>query len=75
MIHAKPDCGVKRRDAACDQHQGFFAHGGSSDMLAGRILATLFHEPSTRTRLSFDAAMERLGGSVIDFGSIWGSAV
>jgi len=51
------------------------AHGGSSDLLAGRILATLFHEPSTRTRLSFDAAMKRLGGSVIDFGSIEGSAV
>ena len=33
--------------------------------LAGRILATLFYEPSTRTRLSFEAAMLRLGGQVI----------
>jgi aspartate carbamoyltransferase catalytic subunit len=33
--------------------------------LAGRILATLFYEPSTRTRLSFEAAMLRLGGGVI----------
>ncbi len=33
----------------------------------GKILATLFFEPSTRTRLSFEAAMLRLGGSVIGF--------
>lgn len=31
----------------------------------GKILATLFFEPSTRTRLSFESAMQRLGGSVI----------
>ena len=31
----------------------------------GRIMATLFYEPSTRTRLSFEAAMWRLGGAVI----------
>lgn len=33
--------------------------------LPGRILATIFYEPSTRTRLSFESAMLRLGGSVI----------
>ena len=33
--------------------------------LVGKILATLFFEPSTRTRLSFEAAMHRLGGTVI----------
>src|SRR6476469_8789498 len=33
--------------------------------LAGHILATLFYEPSTRTRLSFESAMLRLGGQVI----------
>jgi len=38
-----------------------------SDMLRGRVLATLFFEPSTRTRLSFETAMHRLGGSVIGF--------
>jgi aspartate carbamoyltransferase catalytic subunit len=38
-----------------------------SDMLRGRILATLFFEPSTRTRLSFEAAMHKLGGSTIGF--------
>jgi aspartate carbamoyltransferase catalytic subunit len=38
-----------------------------SDMLRGKILATLFYEPSTRTRLSFEAAMLKLGGSNIGF--------
>jgi aspartate carbamoyltransferase catalytic subunit len=33
--------------------------------LAGRIMATLFYEPSTRTRLSFESAMLRLGGAVV----------
>jgi len=37
-----------------------------SDMLKGKILASLFFEPSTRTRLSFEAAMQKLGGSVIN---------
>jgi aspartate carbamoyltransferase catalytic subunit len=38
-----------------------------SDLLRGRILATLFYEASTRTRLSFESAMHRLGGSTIGF--------
>jgi len=37
----------------------------TSDLLDGFVLATLFYEPSTRTRLSFDTAMQRLGGRVI----------
>ena len=36
-----------------------------SDILQGKILAALFYEPSTRTRLSFETAMLRLGGRVI----------
>ena len=39
----------------------------SSDMLKGKILASLFFEPSTRTRLSFESAMLKLGGSNIGF--------
>jgi aspartate carbamoyltransferase catalytic subunit len=38
-----------------------------SEMLHGKILATLFFEPSTRTRLSFEAAMNKLGGTAIGF--------
>jgi len=41
----------------------------SSDILSRKILATLFFEPSTRTRLSFESAMHRLGGKVIGFQS------
>ncbi|MDQ4044720.1 MAG: aspartate carbamoyltransferase [Chloroflexota bacterium] len=37
----------------------------SEGLLADRVLATLFYEPSTRTRLSFESAMLRLGGQVI----------
>jgi aspartate carbamoyltransferase len=38
---------------------------GSIDLLKGKILAALFFEPSTRTACSFNTAMERLGGSVM----------
>ena len=38
-----------------------------SDMLHGKILGTLFFEPSTRTRLSFEAAINKLGGTAIGF--------
>ena len=38
---------------------------GHSRLLDGKIMAALFFEPSTRTRLSFETAMHRLGGSVI----------
>ena len=39
------------------------------DMCKGKKLATLFYEPSTRTRLSFEAAMLNLGGNVLGFSS------
>lgn len=41
---------------------------------AGKILATLFYEPSTRTRLSFESAMLRLGGQVLGFSSAQNSS-
>lgn len=38
-----------------------------SRVCEGKLMATLFYEPSTRTRLSFEAAMKRLGGEIIGF--------
>jgi aspartate carbamoyltransferase catalytic subunit len=38
-----------------------------SNLCNGKILATLFYEPSTRTRFSFEAAMMRLGGKILGF--------
>ena len=38
-----------------------------SKVCEGKLLATIFYEPSTRTRLSFEAAMLRLGGRVLGF--------
>lgn len=48
---------------------------GGTDILKGKILATLFFEPSTRTRLSFTSAMHRLGGEVIGFAGKEGTSV
>lgn len=55
---------LERLFAAADQMRVVAQRGGDR-RLAGRLLATLFFEPSTRTRLSFEAAMLRLGGQVI----------
>jgi aspartate carbamoyltransferase catalytic subunit len=52
-----------------------YAHGKKSDMLSGKILALLFFEPSTRTRMSFETAMKRLGGGVINLGPAEGSSI
>ncbi|MDR1496054.1 MAG: aspartate carbamoyltransferase [Clostridiales Family XIII bacterium] len=41
--------------------------GDYAERAKGRLLATLFYEPSTRTRFSFEAAMLKLGGQVIGF--------
>jgi aspartate carbamoyltransferase catalytic subunit len=38
---------------------------GGSEALRGRVMASMFYEPSTRTRMSFESAMHRLGGRVI----------
>lgn len=39
---------------------------GRGDLLKGRVMAILFFEPSTRTRISFETAMKRLGGETVD---------
>ena len=47
----------------------------TSDMLKGKILATLFFEPSTRTRLSFEAAMHKLGGATIGIAEVESASI
>ncbi|MCS7197650.1 MAG: aspartate carbamoyltransferase [Candidatus Bipolaricaulota bacterium] len=44
-------------------------------LLQGRVMASLFFEPSTRTQLSFATAMQRLGGRVIGFSGIEGTSI
>jgi len=46
-----------------------------SDLLSHKILATLFFEPSTRTKMSFESAMMRLGGRCIGFSDIGATSV
>ncbi len=50
--------------AVAQEMEQVVQHYGSS-LLNRRVMATLFYEPSTRTRLSFESAMRRLGGDVI----------
>ncbi len=59
----------------CAEELEPYAKGKKCDILAGKILANLFYEPSTRTRLSFETAMKRLGGEVINMYAIEASSV
>jgi aspartate carbamoyltransferase catalytic subunit len=47
----------------------------TSKLLEGKVIATLFFEPSTRTRLSFESAISRLGGKIIGFSDSSNSSV
>ncbi len=48
-------------------HAAAFETNPNQRLLEGKVVATLFFEPSTRTRLSFETAVNRLGGRVIGF--------
>src|SRR5438105_4655425 len=57
------------------EHAAAFERDGSDRApLRGRLLATLFYEPSTRTRFSFEAAMYRLGGQVLSAANAAGAS-
>lgn len=51
------------------------ASGKPLKTMDGKIMVTIFYEPSTRTRLSFESAMHRLGGSVLSISEIKSSSV
>lgn len=62
------DLSVSELDELIAVAEDIAAHGARyADAMRGKKLATLFFEPSTRTRLSFEAAMLELGGSVLGF--------
>lgn len=70
----------RHRNADPDQNvelatQFISEHGLGRPFTRDRVLATLFFEPSTRTRLSFESAMHRLGGRVIGFSDARTSSV
>ena len=53
----------------------YSSSGHPEKPLSDKIVATLFYEPSTRTRLSFEAAAMRLGARVLGFGALEGTSV
>lgn len=52
-----------------------FEKNPTQNLLDGKVIATLFFEPSTRTRLSFESAVNRLGGKIIGFTDASSSSV
>jgi aspartate carbamoyltransferase catalytic subunit len=56
---------IERILEAARRYETALEAGEVLDELRGKVLATLFFEPSTRTRLSFETAMHRLGGRVV----------
>ncbi|WP_458204414.1 aspartate carbamoyltransferase [Haladaptatus sp. NG-SE-30] len=61
---------VLDRAAEIDADPGAFA-----DRHAGKLLGLMFYEPSTRTKMSFETAIKRLGGDIVDMGSVESSSV
>ncbi len=52
-----------------------FEKNPTQPLLSGKVIATLFFEPSTRTRLSFESAISRLGGKIVGFSDSSSSSV
>lgn len=66
---------VERLFAEADAMQQAVTQDGGSDLLKGKLMASLFYEPSTRTSSSFLAAMQRLGGGIIPINEVNYSSV
>jgi aspartate carbamoyltransferase catalytic subunit len=64
---------IKHLIQTCDRIQAMGEE--AQNLCNGKILGTLFWEPSTRTRLSFESAMFRLGGNVLGFSDSQSSSV
>lgn len=58
-----------------DQALRYEESGIPYGVIEGNVVASLFFEPSTRTRLSFDSAIKRLGGAVIGFSGTEGTSM
>lgn len=56
-------------------HAKYFEANKRPDLIKGKVAATLFYEPSTRTRLSFETSVLQLGGSIIGFSDAGTSSV
>jgi len=70
------DLSVHEIDLLMERALDIIAHPSQyTEVLRGKKLATLFYEPSTRTRLSFTAAMMELGGNVLGFSDARSSSV
>lgn len=52
-----------------------FENNPKKNLLDGKVIATLFYEPSTRTRLSFESAVNKLGGRIVGFSDSSSSSV
>ena len=71
-----PDLSLEELDALMDRAEDIIAHPDDyAEACRRKKLATLFFEPSTRTRLSFEAAMYELGGNVISVAGADASSV
>ena len=53
----------------------FFEKNQNQNILQGKVVASLFFEPSTRTRLSFESAINKLGGRIIGFSEAGSSSI